>query len=134
VRRGSFIIPLFYLFSLYRLSAVPSFLVCTVVVVFAASLFDLYRISGVPSAFLGLPVVDAVLVVAVFVIVVAVAGFEVADLVLAVAVAVLVVAVVVAGCLALAVVCAGVVCALEYPWNPRNSIKASRRFFMLKQF
>jgi hypothetical protein len=93
-----------YLFSLYRLSGVPSFFVCTVVVVFAASLFDLYRISGVPSAFFGLPVAEAVLVVEDVVVVVAVAGVVVDDLVLVLAVEVLVVAEVVAGFLALAVV------------------------------
>ena len=46
--------PFYFLFSLYRLSGVPSFFVCTVAgAALAASLFDLYRISAVPSFFVG---------------------------------------------------------------------------------
>jgi hypothetical protein len=53
------ILKCYYLFSLYRLSGVPSFLVWVVAgAAFAASLFDLYRISAVPSFFVGPP--DAV--------------------------------------------------------------------------
>ena len=46
--------PPYFLFSLYRLSAVPSFLVWVVAgAVLAASLLDLYRISAEPSFFVG---------------------------------------------------------------------------------
>ena len=47
----------YFLFSLYRLSGVPSFLVWVVAgAAFAASLFDLYRMSAVPSFLVGPPV------------------------------------------------------------------------------
>ena len=92
----------YFLFSLYRLSAVPSFLVWVVAgAVFAASLFDLYRISAVPSFFVG-PAAVAGLAVE------AVAGFAV-DAVAGLAVEVVAgfVVVVLAGFF----VFAGVVCA-----------------------
>jgi hypothetical protein len=53
--------PPYFLFSLYRLSGVPSFLVWVVAgAALAASLLALYRISALPSFFVGPAVAEAV--------------------------------------------------------------------------
>jgi hypothetical protein len=119
--------PPYFLFSLYRLSAVPSFLVCVGAgAALAASLLDLYRMSGVPSFFVFVPLAEVV------------AGFAVdaveagsADAV----VAGLVTELVDAGFFDLAgVAWAGVAWAREYRLKPISRKEATNIFFIIGIF
>ena len=100
------------LFSLYRISGVPSFLVCTGAGL-AASLLALYLISGVPS-FLWGPAVGVVACLAEAVVV----GWVAADALVVLALA---------GVL-------GVVCAKLMPVNVKNRLAIRRSFFILGSF
>jgi hypothetical protein len=128
--------PPYFLFSLYRLSAVPSFLVCVGAgAALAASLLDLYRMSGVPSFFVFVPLAE---VVAGFAADAVDAGFAVdaveagsADAV----VAGLVTELVDAGFFDLAgVAWAGVAWAREYRLKPISRKEATNIFFIIGIF